>query len=110
MALAIVTLMIAQLVLVNFWRRSLPHLPRRPDNIAAVMTYVAGTSMVKDFYGLEELSTSERNKAVEKMGKTYAYGWRKEDDTGRTRWIVDEVPDQEKKAFLGSRGESRDGV
>lgn len=110
MALSIVTLMIAQLVLVNLWRRALPHLPRRPDNIAAVMTYVAGTTMVKDFYGLEELSTSERNKAVRKMGKTYAYGWRKEDGTGRTRWVVDEVPDQEKKAFLDSRGDSRGGV
>ncbi|OIW35669.1 hypothetical protein CONLIGDRAFT_568129, partial [Coniochaeta ligniaria NRRL 30616] len=110
MALAIVALMIAQLVLVNLWRRSLPHLPRRPDNIAAVMTYVAGTAMVKDFHGLEELSTSERNKAVRKMRKTYSYRWRKEDDTGRTRWIVDEVPDQEKKAFLDSRGGSRDGV
>lgn len=110
MALVIVALMIAQLAQVNFWRRSLPHLPRRPDNIAAVMTYVAGTTMVKDFYGLEELSTSERNKAVRKMGKTYAYGWRKEDDSGRTRWIVDEVPDQEKKAFLDSRGDGRIGV
>jgi hypothetical protein len=98
--MAIVTLMVVQLVLVNLWRRSLPHLPRRPDTIASVMTYVAGTAMVRDFYGLEEMSVRDRNKAVRKMGKTYAYGWKKEDDTGRTRWVVDEVPDQEKKSFL----------
>lgn len=109
-ALVILAMMVVQLVLVNMWRRSLPHLPRRPDTIAAVMTYVARTTMVTDFHGLEEKSVRERNKAVRKMGKTYAYGWRKEDESGRARWVVDEVPDQEKRSFLSSRGNTRDGV
>ncbi|KAK3934678.1 hypothetical protein QBC46DRAFT_347381 [Diplogelasinospora grovesii] len=105
-SVGILFLMAVQLVLVNIWRRSLPHLPRRPDTTAAVMTYVAGTSMVRDFYGLEELSTRERNRAIERMGKVYAYGWKTEDDGGRVRWIVDEARDQERKSFLsGSSGE-----
>jgi len=96
----ILCLMLTQLVLVIFWRRKLPHLPRRPDTIAAVMTYVAETSMVKDFQGLESMSTKERNKAVAEMGKVYAYGWRQEPDQRGIRWLVDEVQDAEKKSFL----------
>jgi hypothetical protein len=99
----ILFLMIVQLVLISWWRRSLPHLPRRPDTIAAVMTYVAGTNMGRDFHGLEELSTKERNKIITQKGKVYAYGWRKENN-GLVRWVVDEVPDAERKSFLpGSR-------
>ncbi|KAK0718734.1 hypothetical protein B0T21DRAFT_295635, partial [Apiosordaria backusii] len=95
----ILCVMLAQLILVIIWRRKLPHLPRQPDTIAAVMTYVAGTSMVRDFYGLEEMKTKERNKAIIQMGKVYAYGWRQEPEGG-IRWIVDEVPDAERKSFL----------
>ncbi|KAK4171675.1 hypothetical protein QBC36DRAFT_339512 [Triangularia setosa] len=95
----ILCVMLIQLMLVIIWRRRLPHLPRQPDTIAAVMTYVAGTSMVRDFYGLEEMKTKERNKAIVQMGKVYAYGWRQEPEGG-IRWIVDEVPDAERKSFL----------
>lgn len=98
-SVVILVAMIVQLVLVNLWRRQLPHLPRRPDSIAAVMTYVAGTEMVKDFYGVEGLSTRERDKAIRRLNKTYAYGWRKEDN-GRVRWVVDEVPDENRKSLM----------
>ncbi|KAK0628386.1 hypothetical protein B0T17DRAFT_486261 [Bombardia bombarda] len=97
--------MLAQLVFVVLWRRSLPQLPRRPDTIGAVMTYIAGTNMARDFQGLEELSTSERDKAIRQMDKVYAYGWRRE-DSGMMRWIVEEVPEEERKAFLAK---SREG-
>ncbi|KAK3366766.1 hypothetical protein B0T24DRAFT_709096, partial [Lasiosphaeria ovina] len=93
----ILCLMLAQLALVMLWRRRLPHLPRRPDSIAAVMTYVAGTAMVRDFCGLESLTTRQRNKAIRDMGKVYAYGWRREageDGRAIVRWVVDEVPGQ----------------
>ncbi|KAK4189055.1 hypothetical protein QBC35DRAFT_450672 [Podospora australis] len=105
----ILSVMLAQLVLVVIWRRSLPHLPRRPDTIAAVMTYVAGTSMARDFYGLEEMSTKERNRAICEMRKVYAYGWRQEPEGG-IRWIVDEVPDAEKKSFLESSRVGLSGI
>ncbi len=98
-SLAILALMVAQLVFNNLWRRSLPHLPRRPDSIGAVMTYVAGTNMVRDFHGLEELGVSDRNRAICQLNKTYAYGWRKE-ESGRVRWVVDEVPADEGKSLM----------
>ena len=99
-SLAILVLMVLQLVFINFWRRQLPHLPRRPDSIAAVMTYVAGTAMVRDFHGLEESSVKQRNRAICGLGKTYAYGWRKEEPSGRVRWVVDEVPRDDAKSFM----------
>ncbi len=98
-SLAILFLMVVQLLFVNLWRRQLPHLPRRPDSIGAVMTYIAGTHMVRDFGGLEEASVKDRNRAIRQMNKTYAYGWRKEDN-GRFRWVVDEVPPPPAKSFM----------
>ncbi|KAK0730262.1 hypothetical protein B0H67DRAFT_638781 [Lasiosphaeris hirsuta] len=107
-ASVILFFMIIQLVMVASWRRSLPHLPRRPDTIGAVMTYVAGTRMGRDFYGLEHMSTKERNEAIRKMGKVYAYGWRKEED-GRVRWVVDEVIEGERKSVISKSTRSHGG-
>ncbi|GAB1311457.1 hypothetical protein MFIFM68171_01667 [Madurella fahalii] len=114
---AILSLMLAQLALVVRWRcgggggggsRSPhgPHLPRRPDAIAAVMTYVADTEMARGFDGLDPAgasgTTRERDRAICRMGKAYAYGWRREKE-GRVRWVVDEAGDYgdvERKGFL----------
>jgi hypothetical protein len=90
-ALAILILMLVQLIIVNTWRKSLPHLPRAPGSIAAVMTYVANTNMTRDFNGLEQLSRSERDQGIRDLEKSYAYWWRRE-QSGNIRWIVDEVP------------------
>jgi hypothetical protein len=103
-SMAILGLMIVELIFVNIWRRSLPHLPRPPNSIAAVMTYVAGTSMIRDLDGLEQLSISERNRKIRDLGKAYAYGWRREED-GRVRWVVDEVPAEEAKSMMDSSSE-----
>jgi Protein of unknown function (DUF3433) len=100
-SLAILSLMVVQLIIVHIWRRSLPHLPRPPNSIAAVMTYVAGTSMTRDFDGLEQLSVSQRNRKIAHLGKAYAYGWRR-DEAGRVRWVVDEAPAEETKSLIGS--------
>lgn len=96
MALAILGLMIIMLVVMNIWRRKLPALERMPGDIAAVMTYVAGTGMVRDFEELSQVSTKERDRAIERLGKAYAYGWRREEmeygvRAGRGRWVVDEA-------------------
>ncbi|KAH8589779.1 hypothetical protein B0O99DRAFT_692172 [Bisporella sp. PMI_857] len=98
-SLVILTIMVAQLISISMWRRKLPHLPRAPESIAAVMPYVAGTSMSRDFNGLEQLKRHERDKAIRDLEKSYAYGWRKEED-GRVRWIVDEVPRSKDRAAL----------
>ena len=95
-ALVILSLMIITLVVVNIWRRKLPALKRMPGDIAAVMTYVAGTGMVRDFAGLSQSSTKERDGAIKRLEKVYTYGWRREEmdsgvRAGRGRWVIDEV-------------------
>jgi hypothetical protein len=103
--LAILTIMIIQLIILAIWRRKLPHLPRAPESIAAVMTYVAGTSMTRDFNGLEQLKRKERDRAIRDLEKNYAYWWRREED-GRVRWVVDVVPgDKNNRALMDGASE-----
>jgi hypothetical protein len=97
-SMAILSIMVVELIIVNIWRRSLPHLPRPPTSIAAVMTYVAGTCMTQHFDGLEQLSVSERNRQIGHLGKAYTYRWGR-DEGGRVRWVVDEAP-LEVKSFM----------
>ncbi|KAB5530373.1 hypothetical protein GE09DRAFT_974530 [Coniochaeta sp. 2T2.1] len=109
-ALVIVAAMIAQLVVVNMWRRVLPHLPRRPDSIAAVMTYTAGTGMVRDFTEaeVEGRATRERDRVIRGMGKRYAYrregGVGDGEGEGGGRWVVDEVGGEGRGLLEGGRG------
>jgi hypothetical protein len=98
-SLAILTIMILQLIVVALWRRKLPHLPRAPESIAAVMTYVAGTSMTRDFNGLEQLKRKERDQAIRDLEKSYAYWWRRE-ELGRIRWVLDVVPGENNNRAL----------
>ena len=53
--LAILTFMIIQLITNGVWRRKLLHLPRALESIAGVMSFVAGTSVTRDFNGLEQM-------------------------------------------------------
>ena len=103
-SLVILTLMIAQLIGISLWRRKLPHLPRAPESIASVMTYVAGTSMARDFNGLEQLKRKDRDQAIRDLEKSYAYWWRREED-GRVRWVVDEVPGSKNRALMDGASE-----
>jgi len=91
--------MVVQLIFMAFWRRSLPQLQRSPESIAAVMTYVAGTSMSRDFEEFSQMTTKERDAAVKELGKEYAYGWRREEG-GRVRWVVDEMQTKENRALM----------
>ena len=63
--------------------------------------------MGRDLNGLGEMSTKERDKMIRDMGKSYMYGWRKEED-GRVRWVVDEVPAGRKRSL--SSGMSEEGL
>src|SRR5204862_2991610 len=55
-SLTILSIMLVVLSAVNVWRRFLPHLPRKPDSVAAVITYVCESKMNTDFEGLERVS------------------------------------------------------
>ncbi|CCF36520.1 hypothetical protein CH063_08071, partial [Colletotrichum higginsianum] len=65
-------------------------MPRRPDSVASVMTYVAGTTMSRDFVAVSGLERKAAEKAIGSLGKRYAYGLKVEEN-GRQRWVVDEV-------------------
>jgi hypothetical protein len=97
-ALIILTIMILTILAVNAWRKYLPHLPRKPDNTAAVMTYVCDARMIEDFQGLEKVSTREREKWIEELGKRYEYGLRRRED-GRLKWVIDES-----EKYVGDNG------
>jgi len=87
-SLIILAIMILVIAAVSFWRRTLPHLPRKPNNAAAVMSYLADSRMVDDFEGAEKLTSYERNQWVAEQGKRYEYSLRRRSD-GRLRWVVD---------------------
>lgn len=80
-------------------------LTRPPDTIAAVMTYVAGTGMSRDFESFSMVKTKERDEAIKQLGKNYAYGWRREAD-GQMRWVVDEVRGKEGVPFAARRADN----
>jgi hypothetical protein len=90
-SLVILSVMLAMLLVVNLWREwKVPNLPRKPNNIAAVMTYTIDSRMNADFEGLERVKIEERDLAIKRLGKRYRYGARKCTD-GKDRWVVDEV-------------------
>jgi hypothetical protein len=88
-ALVILAIMVLIVLAVNLWRRALPHLPRKPDSTAAVMTYLAGSGMVRDFEGVERMKEKERNRWIEMQGRRYEYTLRRRRDDGRLKWTVD---------------------
>lgn len=90
-SLIVLFIMLVQLAVVSIWRRGLPHLPRRPDTVAAVMTYIAGAAMNRDFDGLEHSKPKERDRIVAGLGKTYFYGLGGDKSGVRQRYVVDEV-------------------
>ncbi len=54
----------------------MPHLPRKPNSIASVMSYVCDSNMVRDFEGLERCSRNDRDMAIVKLDRRYGYGLR----------------------------------
>lgn len=82
--------MAATVVALIVWRFKLPHLPRTPDSVAAVMSYICASRMVEDFEGSECLSSGMMMKRVEGLKKRYRYGSLIGMD-GATRWAVDET-------------------
>ncbi|KAF2174616.1 hypothetical protein K469DRAFT_145989, partial [Zopfia rhizophila CBS 207.26] len=88
-SLTIIAAMMFVVVVVNSWRRLLPHLPREPNTVATVMTYVANSNMCADFEGLEKFSTRKRDKHIGGLRKRYGYGLM---TAGREEmWAVDEM-------------------
>jgi hypothetical protein len=73
-SMAILSIMILGVVALFIWKRLLPHLPRAPDTIAAVASYVADSKMLDDFEGCEYLGNRELSNRIAGLGKRYCYG------------------------------------
>lgn len=56
-------------------RRRHTFLPRQPGTISSVLAFIHQSKMLTDFEGTEEKTTLQRRQQLEKIGKTYGFGW-----------------------------------
>lgn len=88
-SMAILVLMLCGMVYLVLWRRKTPDLPRAPNTLLGVMSYLADSKMLDDFEGLELLKKTEIDNRIAGMGKRYGYG-RFVGVDGQVKWMVDE--------------------
>jgi hypothetical protein len=89
MSILILGFMICGIVCMILWRRNAPELPRAPDTVLGVMSYVADSKMLYDFEGCEYLESKYMDNRINDLGKKYMYG-RCQGVDGQLRWMVDE--------------------
>jgi hypothetical protein len=92
MSMAILALMVVAIISLLLWRwrwQGMLDLPRRPETLAAVISYVCASRMLDDFEGLECLDGGQRDQQIVGMRKRYGYGRRRCVD-GVVRWAIDE--------------------
>jgi len=63
-----------------FWKQKLQDMPRKPDTLAGVMTYLCGSHSLVGFEGCDRLTGSELEKRIGWAGKRYGFvdsegGW-----------------------------------
>jgi hypothetical protein len=82
-------IMAAAAIALIVWRVRGPDLPRAPNTLAGVVSYVSDSRMVEDFEGCEYMDDTELNGKLGRLGKTYGFGRRPGSD-GEQRHLVDE--------------------
>lgn len=87
--MALLGLMALSIIALMFWKRRLPDLPRPPDTLGAVVSYVADARMLDDFEGFEYLDDRDMGARLRASGKKYVYEKRHGSD-GQERYLVDE--------------------
>ncbi|KAK1809714.1 hypothetical protein LTR12_015937 [Friedmanniomyces endolithicus] len=90
MSLGILGLMVVVSVLVILSRRREPKMPRKPDTVGAVMSYLSTSKMLHDFDGVDWQDGEERDRRIRLVGKRYTFLQRRRED-GKQAWSVDEV-------------------
>jgi hypothetical protein len=88
-SMAILGIMVLGVVALFLWKRRLPHLPRAPNTIATVASYLADSRMLDDFEGCEYLGNRDLSNRIAGLGKRYVYGRRPGSD-GHSRYLIDE--------------------
>jgi hypothetical protein len=88
-SMTMLSIMILAVVALILWKSRLPDLPRSPNTIAAVASYLADSRMLDDFEGCEYLGNRELFNRIAGLGKRYVYGKRPGCD-GRLRYLIDE--------------------
>ncbi|TKA38548.1 hypothetical protein B0A54_09483 [Friedmanniomyces endolithicus] len=90
MSLGILGLMVVVSVLVVLSRRREPKMPRKPDTVGTVMSYLSTSKMLHDFDGVDWQDGEERDRRIRLVGKRYTFLQRRRED-GKQAWSVDEV-------------------
>lgn len=67
----------------------MPYLPRTPDTLGGVISYICNSRMLGDFDGCEGLQNKDLKKRVAKLGKHYTYG-KYVGVNGQARWMIEE--------------------
>lgn len=88
LSMAILGIMIIALATLFWWRAGIK-LPRMPDTLAAVFTYLCSSFLLADFEALEGLDEKDRDRRIVAWEKRYQYGIKMGVD-GVIRWAVDE--------------------
>ena len=88
-SIAMLSIMSLGVVALIIWKSRLPKLPRAPDTIAAIASYVADSKMLDDFEGCEYLGNRDLFNRIAGLGKRYTYGKRPGSD-GQSRYLIDE--------------------
>jgi hypothetical protein len=86
---SVLGIMILTVIYLMFWKQRLPDLPRAPDTVAALITYLSESKMLGDFEGLEYADDRELANKIAGSGKRYVYGKMAGMD-GEQRFLVDE--------------------
>ncbi|TKA83787.1 hypothetical protein B0A55_00052 [Friedmanniomyces simplex] len=90
MSLAILGVMVVVSVVVILSRRREPRMPRKPETVGAVMSYLATSRMLQDFDGVDWQDGAERDRRIRLVGKRYTFEQRRRED-GKFAWGVDEA-------------------
>ena len=91
-SIGILSVMLLVLISLVFWKRHLPYLPRPPDTLGGVISYLCNSRMIDNFDGCTGVGNGELEKRISRLGKKYNYGEYMGVD-GQVRWMIEESTD-----------------
>jgi hypothetical protein len=72
--MAILAIMLITITAVIIWRHKAPYMPRVPDTVAGVLSYVTDSQVLSEVEGCEHLTTRELENRIVAHGERYVYG------------------------------------